>query len=166
VSPYADKLDQRVWLALGRAVARAQVLELAMVKLVEAQRQDTTLPLDERWNEISTWLGMTPGQLRDLLGVPDMVATDLKHAVDRRNRVAHDGWRLYSLGEDRQASADTWAPWLDRERLMLARVTEGVADMTKLVKEARANGCDVTPAELERVWRERVPEPVAPREDR
>lgn len=49
---------------------------------------------------------------------------------------------------------------------MLALVTEGVADMTKLAKDARANGCDVEPAELERVWRERVPEPIAPRDDR
>lgn len=76
MSRYADELDQRVWLALGRAVARAQVLETAMVKFLEAQRQDLTLPLDDRWDEISTWLGKTAGQLRTLLGVPDVVATD------------------------------------------------------------------------------------------
>lgn len=109
---------------------------------------------------------MTAGQLRGLLNVPDAVAIDLKHAVDRRNRVAHHGWMLYSLGQDRPASADTWAPWLDDERLMLARATEGVARMTELVRETRERSDDPDFAELERVWRERVPEPIAPRPDK
>lgn len=32
-------------------MSKAQLLELALVKLVEAQRQDLSLPLDDRWAE-------------------------------------------------------------------------------------------------------------------
>jgi heme A synthase len=161
-----DDVDHRIFLRLGYAVARAQLLEAAMVKLLEAQQQDTRLPLDERWDEIATWLGLTAGQLRGKLGVPGTVAIDLKHAVDRRNRVAHQAWMLYSLARDRQASADTWAPWLADEAAMLAQVTHGLARLTELVRAIRESGAEVDPAELERVWRETVPEPVAPRPDR
>lgn len=50
-----------MYLALGQAVARAQEVEVVMVRLLEQQRQDTSLPLDDRWDEISAWLGMTAG---------------------------------------------------------------------------------------------------------
>jgi hypothetical protein len=62
IVPYVesiDDLDRDVVLRLGYAVARAQLLEFAMAKLLEAQRQDMAVPLGERWDEIRGWLRQT-----------------------------------------------------------------------------------------------------------
>jgi hypothetical protein len=159
-------LDGRVYLALGQAVARAQEVEVVMVRLLEQQRQDTSLPLDDRWEEISGWLDLTAGQLRRRLGVPDALARDLVAAVGRRNRVAHDAWMLYSVATNRQESADTWVPWLQGEAMMLMGVRRGLAAMSDQAREARANGRQITDDEAIQLWREYVPEPVEPRPDR
>jgi hypothetical protein len=158
--------DERIYLRLGIVMSKAQLLELALVKLVEAQRQDLSLPLDERWAEISNWLGMPAGQLRSLLGVPGVVAEDVSAAIGRRNRVAHEAWLLYSVASDSRASADTWAPWLEEEAAMLQQVVHGLARLRDSVEELRTAGEGVDDAELVRVWREYVPEPIAPRPDR
>src|SRR4051812_27021644 len=105
-----DDSDARVYLALGQAMARAQEVEVVMVRLLEQQRQDTSLPLDDRWDEIRAWLGMTAGNHRKAPDVPDHVAADLQAAIGRRNRVAHDAWMLYSVPPNRDESAATWAP--------------------------------------------------------
>jgi hypothetical protein len=157
--------DQRIFLRLGLAMSKAQLLENVMVKLVEAQRQDLSLPLDDRWAEISRWLDMTAGQLQGLLGVPDVVASDVRAAVGRRNRVAHEAWLSYSAGESK-ASADTWAPWLEAEAAMLQQVVHGLARLRDRVADIRANGGEVDDADLARVWRTHVPDPIAPRPDR
>lgn len=158
--------DERIYLRLGIAMSKAQLLEVALVKLVEAQRQDLSLPLDDRWAEISRWLDMTAGELRRLLAVPDVVANDVRAAIGRRNRVAHDVWIAYSVGNDSRASADTWAPWLEAEAAMLQHVVHGLARLRDRVEEVRARGETVDETDLVRVWREHVPEVIAPREDR
>src|SRR4051794_17819987 len=158
--------DWKVVTALGVAMSKAQELEIVLVRLLEAQRQDLSLPLDDRWAEISDWLDMTAGQLRRIMGVPEPVAADLQAAVGRRNRVAHDAWMLYSAGEDSRASADTWARWLEEEAATLGQVVEGVARLRDRVKELRTSGGDLGGDELVRVWRRYVPNPVAPRPDR
>src|SRR4051794_13751598 len=53
--------DERIYLRLGIAMSKAQLLEVVLVKLLEAQRQDLSLPLDDRWAEISKWLDKTAG---------------------------------------------------------------------------------------------------------
>src|SRR5260370_35426611 len=107
-------------------MSTAQLLELALVKLVEAQRQHLSLPLGERWAEVSTWIDMNAGELRKLLAVPDVVATDVRSATGRRNRIAHDVWLTYSVGNDSRASGDVWAPWLESEAAMLQHVAHGL----------------------------------------
>jgi hypothetical protein len=62
--------------------------------IMERDPQDDSLPLDDRWAEISRWLEMTAGQLQSRLGVPGVVASDVRAAIGRRNRVAHDAWML------------------------------------------------------------------------
>ena len=166
-----DESDARVYLALGQAVARAQDVEVAMVRLLEQQRQDTSLPLVDRWDEIRGWLRMTAGQLRDLLGVPNAMAADLQATVGKRNRVAHDAWMLYTATAIREAttreeSALAWVPWLERETTMLMQVRRGLAHVAQLLREVRASGSQIDDADVLRVWREYVPERLAPREDR
>jgi hypothetical protein len=158
--------DERIYLRLGIAVSKAQLLEIALVKLLEVQRQDLSLPLDDRWAEIETWLGMTAGRLQRLLGVPDAVAADVAAAIGRRNRVAHHAWINYSVGTDSRASADTWAPWLEDEAAMLQQVVHGIARLRDRVEQLRKGGEGVDDAKLVGVWREYVPEPIPPRTDR
>jgi hypothetical protein len=140
--------DQRIYLRLGLAVSKAQLLEVALVKLVEAQRQDLSLPLDDRWAEISSWLGITAGQLQPLLGVPDVVASDVRAAIGRRNRVAHDAWMLYSVASDSRASANAWAPWLEAEAAMLQQVVHGLARLHDRVEQLRTRDNQVDDAHL------------------
>jgi hypothetical protein len=161
-----DASDGRVYLALGQAVARAQEIEVAMVRLLEQQRQDTSLPLDDRWDEIGRWLELTAGQLRARLGVPDAIARDLQAAVGRRNRVAHEAWMLYSVATNRRESAGTWVPWFRGEAVMFMQVRRGLAYLTKQLREARAEGSKVADDAVMRLWREYVPEPIEPRPDR
>ena len=94
------------------------------------------------------------------------MADDLKAAVGRRNRVAHEAWMLYSVATNRQESAATWVPWLEREATMLMQVRRGLARLRDLLRDARASGAQFDDADVSRVWREYVPDPIAPREDR
>jgi hypothetical protein len=147
-------------------MSKAQLLEVALVKLVEVQRQDLSLPLDDRWAEISTWLGMTAGRLQRLLGVPDVVASDESAAIGRRNRVAHDAWMHYSVASDSRASAALWGPWLEAEAAMLQQLVRGLARLRDFVEQQRTLGEQAEDADLLRVWRKHVPEAIAPRPDR
>jgi len=139
--------DERVYVRLGVAMAKAQLLEVALVRLVEAQRQDLSLSLDDRWAEISAWLDMTAGQLQRLLGLPDALAADVRAAIGRRNRVAHDAWTLYSVASDSRASADTWASWLEGEASMLQKVvTASLSSETAWRNCARVANLSMTPS--------------------
>src|SRR4051794_18279234 len=127
--------DERIYLRLGIAMSKAQLLELALVKLVEAQRHDLSLPLDDRWAEISKWIDMTAGELRSLLAVPPVVAADVRSATGRRNRIAHDVWLTYSVGNDTRTPADVWARWLEAEAAMLQHVASGLMRLRDYVAE-------------------------------
>ncbi len=150
--------DIRVYVRLGHAVARAQLLELAMVKLLAEQKHNPRLSEDERWNKVFGWMRMSAGQLRKALGIPEAVATDLRHVVDRRDRVVHKAWVLYARGEDREASADAWATYLDEEAAVFGFAFNGMMAMVHLVR------ADSTASQeaLDAAWRRHVPEPVEP----
>lgn len=156
------KDDERMYRALGFAMSKAQMMEVEMVRVMEAQEHDLSVPLDDRWQEISRWLDMTAGQLRALLGVPEEIAVDLSAAVGRRNRVAHESWMPYALGDDSHASADDWVPWLAGEASMLQQVLNGLVR----IREALIKGDDLDPDQLVSVWREEVPTTVEHRPDR
>lgn len=158
--------DQRIYLRLGLAMSKAQLLEVALVKMMESQHQDLSLPLDDRWPEIAKWLDMTAGKLESRLGVPGVVASDVRAAIGRRNRVAHDAWMLYSVADDSRASADTWAPWLEAEAAMLQQVVHGLARLRDRIEHVRMSGEKVVDGDLVRVWREYVSEAIPPRPDR
>jgi hypothetical protein len=78
--------DYPVLARLGYALARAQLFELALMKLLEAQRFDVDQPLEERWNEILGWLTKwTAGKAAKKLHLPEPIAADLLNIVRRRN---------------------------------------------------------------------------------
>jgi hypothetical protein len=56
-----DDLDSAVLVRLGSAVARVHLLELAMAKLLKAHGHDMSVPIDDRWDEISGRLRQTAG---------------------------------------------------------------------------------------------------------
>jgi hypothetical protein len=153
--------DERIYRRLGFAVSKGQMLELAMVRLAEAEKHDLASPLDDRWDEITRWREMPAGQLQRLLSVPEVIAADLSAAIGRRNRVVHEAWIGYRIGDDSRASADAWAPFLDEEAEMLQLVVRGVVRLRIL----REDG-DPTHDELVEVWREEVQESIEPRPDR
>jgi dolichyl-phosphate-mannose--protein O-mannosyl transferase len=66
-----------------------------LVKLLEVQRQDTAMPLDERWPEIRKWLKASAGKTSGKLAVPGAIRKDLIALVECRNRVVHDAYRAY-----------------------------------------------------------------------
>jgi hypothetical protein len=158
-----DDLDKDVLSQLGYAMARAQLLEWAIAKLLEATWQDTTLPLDERWAEINRWLKDSAGRLSDQLGVPRTVARDLQQAVARRNQVAHKSWIYYRNAREKAqgdvASAD-WVLWLAEQAAILGRAYNGVIAMRDTVRQQGAD--DVEYPALEQAWRVHVPDPIEP----
>jgi hypothetical protein len=158
--------DERIYLRLGLAMSKAQLLEIALVKLMEVKQQDLSLPLDDRWAEISSWIDMTAGQLHKRLGVPQVMSADVQAAISRRNRIAHEVWIAYSVGNDSRASANTWVPWLEAEAAMLQQVVHGLARVRDRIEEVRKGGAEVVDADLINVWREFVPHAIAWREDR
>src|SRR5215212_8695481 len=85
-----DTLDEDVVLFLGYAVARAQLFEQALLKLLEAQRFDADVAVEERWPTILAWLTrLTAGKAARMLCVPEPLAADLSALVKRRDFVVH-----------------------------------------------------------------------------
>jgi hypothetical protein len=124
-----DEQDYRVLARLGYAVARAQLWEFAMLKLVETQRHDPNEPLDDRWPEIETWLTKwTAGKIAREMHVPDEVAADLKTAAARRNVVAHHAWRYYisARGKRGDSAVAHYCEWFDEEARMMGLAFNGV----------------------------------------
>jgi len=167
MSPYrcahgnVDELDERVVCQLGYSVARAQLFEHALIKLREAQQHDLTLPLDERWDEISVWLKQPAGLLADELKVTPSVASDLQALVKRRNDVVHRGWTNYKAAREHgqgDAGAPNWERWLSEQAEMLGRAYNGLMTMTERVREQGRE--EVAPAQLDEVWRAHVPEAI------
>ncbi len=118
-----DDGDRSVLAHLGYAIARAQLFELALLKLLEAQRHDVSAPLEDRWPEIEKWLtSKTAGAAAHDLELPESVAADLKVVVGARNLVAHHAWRLYLAARERHGgvAAEIYETWLDEQ----ARIME------------------------------------------
>jgi hypothetical protein len=63
--------------------------------VVEAQRHDLAVPVDDRWSEIPPWLDLTAGRAAKRLHVREEIAADLRQLVARRTVVAHKAWILY-----------------------------------------------------------------------
>jgi hypothetical protein len=119
-----DERDREVLLRLGYVIARAQLLELALLKLLEAQEHDLAAPLDERWPEVERWLTEWPaGRIANELQLSDGVAADLKEVVDRRNLVAHHAWRFYFTARERHGdpAVDAYCAWLDEQTAVFGR---------------------------------------------
>ena len=121
-----DEQDYRVLARFGYAVARAQLWEFAMLKLVETQRHDPDVPLDDRWPEVETWLTKwKAGHVARQLSMPEEIATDLITAASRRNVIAHRAWPFYigARGKRGDAAVADYSDWLDEEARMLGCIS-------------------------------------------
>jgi hypothetical protein len=159
VAEELDDRDLRVIEQLGYAVARAQLLEVQMVRLLEAQRHDLAVPLDDRWDEISKWLRLTAGQLKDHLRVPEVVAKDLKALVGRRNDVAHHAWVRYVAARGIQTTdtaPEDWVEWLAEQARLLGVAYNALVELTAMLR----NDERVEDADVESLWRRHVDRPV------
>jgi hypothetical protein len=155
-----DDDDRAILCQLGYAIARCQQFEIAMLKLVEAQRNNLSVPLDDRWAEIQAWLTKwTAGRAADELRVPEEIASDLRAVVGGRNHVVHRAWWFYvgwraKVGERAVAA---YTEWLVEQAQLMGRAYNGVMTILGRVRE------DANPpedAELVTLWRDCVPDPV------
>ena len=153
-----DELDRSVLERLGYAVARAQLFELALLKLLEAQRHDLEIPLEDRWAEIQTWLTKkTAGVAARDLKLPETVAADLKVVVAARNVVAHHVWRFYLAARERQGpdAAEVYVRWLDNQARILGTAYNATF---ALVERARAG--ILRQEQVEQAWRSHFEAPL------
>src|SRR4051812_34508280 len=91
-----DNDDRTIVSHLGYATARGQLFEFAMLKLIEAQRHDLSVPLDDRWDEVEKWLTTwTAGRAANELRVPEAVGAGPRAVVPRRDPVAPPPWRVF-----------------------------------------------------------------------
>jgi hypothetical protein len=155
-----DDDDRAVLCQLGYALARGQLFEIAMLKLVEAQRHDLSLPLDDRWVEIEKWLTKwTAGHAADELRVPNEIAADLHAIVGGRNHVVHRAWWLYigrraKVGD--RAVAE-YTEWLVEQARLMGRAYNGVMTILGRLREDADPPDD---AALIALWRTCVPDKV------
>ena len=155
-----DEEDYRVLARLGYAVARAQLWEFAMLKLVETQRHDSAVPLDDRWPEIETWLTKwTAGKVARELSVPDEIAVDLITAANRRNVVAHHAWRYYITARGRRGDSAVahYCDWFDEEAQMMGFAFNGVMTIRAALA---ASARPLAGAVVLGLWRQSVPDPI------
>jgi hypothetical protein len=155
-----DEQDYAILARLGYAVARAQLFEFAMLKLVEAQRHDPAEPLDERWSEVETWLTKwTAGKISKELAVPEEIATDLRNAVARRNVVAHHAWRFYvgARAKRGDSAVAEYSDWLDEEARIMGRAYGGLLTIMHALKGSTT---PLATAAVLAIWREHLPTPV------
>lgn len=155
-----DDLDRTILSRLGYAVARAQLWEFAMLKLLESQRHELEMPFADRWLEIERWLTKWPaGRIAHELHVPEAVAADLTAIVARRNLVAHHAWRFYLAGREKRGdrAVAAHAAWLDEQAAAMGRAYNGImALVAKTREEGQADEDGVLA-----VWRRHVHEPVS-----
>lgn len=158
-----DDLDRGVLSALGYAVARGQLFEFALLKLLEVQRHDLTIPQDDRWPEIEKRLNRkTAGAAANDLKVSPVIAADLKETVARRNVVAHHAWRFYLTRRANRgdpAAAD-YVDWLREQAAVLGRAYNAVRAIDDAARQIAPTPLDVTTMEAR--WRSRVKAPVQP----
>jgi hypothetical protein len=154
--------DHRVLAALGYAVARAQLFELALKKLLEVQQHDLNVPLEDRWPEILEWMTKwTAGRAAKELQLPEEVASDLVNLVAGRNQVVHNAWLIYVANKDlpgRDKAADESTAWLDEQARRLGLAHDA---LMALVDFGRAGlPMDLTGEEAVPTWRHFLTEPV------
>jgi 23S rRNA G2069 N7-methylase RlmK/C1962 C5-methylase RlmI len=153
--------DKSILLRLGYAVARAQLFEFALLKLLEVQRHDLTQPLDKRWPEIERWLTKkTAGSAANELRVPELIASDLAQAVAGRNLVVHHAWRLYLAAGERHgdAAADLYTDWLELQAKLLGQSYNGLMKLTEAARSSAPT--TLTAYAMRTTWREHVRAPV------
>ena len=128
-----------------------------MVRLLEVQRHDLAVPLDERWLEIRGWLKQSAGTTSTELRVPKPIRKDLAALVECRNKVVHESYRTYVVARDNrgQRAVDEWSAWFGAQTDKLGPAYNAVTSLTTAL---RAESLD--DEGLIRVWREWAPEPV------
>jgi hypothetical protein len=154
-----DEDDMFIVTALGYAVARAQLLEYAMLKVIEAQTHDVTTSVDDRWPEIEKLMKLTAGQAARKLNLPASVVAELKALANRRNLVAHNAWTMYlaQRGNRGDRAVRAYADWLDDESRAFGRGYNGLMALLTVLRDRP----DARQVDVLATWRDRVPEPVA-----
>jgi hypothetical protein len=154
-----DQHDKTILLALGYAVARAQLLEHSMLKMLEAQQHNLDVPLDERWAEIREWLGESAGRTSGRLRVPRPIRQDLSAVVEARNRVAHDSYRMYvtARGNRGDRAVAEWGDWFVTQTEEFGKAYNGVMSITVALRES-----ELDDEGLIGVWRMWVPDSIEP----
>jgi hypothetical protein len=155
-----DEHDRTILSRLGYAVARSQLFEYAMLKVLEAQRHDLTVPLDERWSEVERWLRLTAGAAARELRLPEAVVADLKAVVARRNLVVHHAYRFYFVTREKRGdgAVEDYLAWFDDQARMLGGAYNGLIWIAEMVSKTPE-----TPPDDEAVltlWRRAMPTPV------
>jgi hypothetical protein len=155
-----DNDDRAILCQLGYALARGQLFEMAMLKLVEAQRHDLAVPLDDRWDEIVKWLTKwTAGQAANELRVPKEIAADLHAIVGGRNHIVHRAWWLY-IGRRAKVgdrAVTEYTDWLVAQAQLMGHAYNGVMTIHGRVTEDADSPDD---AALIALWRGCVPDEV------
>ncbi len=157
-----DEHDKDVVLLLGYAVARAQLFEHMLVKLLEVQHFKPDVPFEERWAEISKWVTKTAGWVAHKLDVPEPFAADVSAAVQTRNFVAHHAYTWYVA-----ARAGTGGHAVDDATMLLNRASgtlglayNGLAEIVTAARKAHAGLPD--DKRLMAIWRNAVPQALEP----
>lgn len=149
--------DIPVLAGLGYAVGRAQLLELAMVKVIEVERQDLSVDFEKRWPEIAKWLRLSAGQSARKLRLHSEVVDDLKALAHRRNFVAHQAWLTYRTERGVQLGPTVFAEWLDNEARVFGQAYNGLMNLLGLLRSDPGLPAD----RCLTVWREAVSTPVS-----
>jgi hypothetical protein len=154
-----DEHDETIIALLGYAVARAQLFEYAMAKLLEVQRHDPAVPLDERWPEITTWLTAGGRENTRRARLPRAIKQDLRAVVEARNAVAHVAYCAYVTGRGNRGdcAVDEWSTWLGDQTDKLGPAYNGVMSIVAALRE---EGLDEEG--LLRSWRTWIPAPIEP----
>jgi hypothetical protein len=130
-----------------------------MLKMLEAQQHDLDVPLDERWVEIRDWLRESAGTTSGRLRGPKPIRNDLSAAVEARNRVAHDSYRMYvtARGNRGDRAVAEWGDWFVTQTKKFGKAYNGLISITRALREG-----ELDDAGLVRLWRQWVPDPVEP----
>jgi hypothetical protein len=150
-----DAGDRRIIRRLGYVMVRAQLFEIAIVKVIEAQRHDLTVPVDDRWSEIEGWLELPAGRAAKRLHLHEEITADLKQLVERRNVVAHKAWVLYFGQREKYGdrAIQVYAEWLERQAQALGYAYNALMEIMTLLHERY----DLSGDEMLEIWRRHFP---------
>jgi hypothetical protein len=155
-----DAGDRRIIRRLGYAMVRAQLFEIAIVKVIEAQRHDLTTPVDDRWSEIEGWLELPAGRAAKRLQLHEEITADLKELVVRRNVVAHKGWVAYVGQREKygDGAIQVYVAWFDQQIEMLGNAYNALMEIVVVVRDRP----DLSRDEMLEMWRRTFPTPLWP----